>query len=151
MVALMTTSSMTSEILQKIISTVTYRDDRWIRLYVCKTVSTRLQPVRLDNTLVFIDCTTHKAEVGYIDFTGFSDVKEFHIDYFEVHELYRKQGYGREMFAWIEGYARRKGMQTIYITPYKSAIQFWTKMGFRPSTYECDEMIKRLPQYPLKT
>lgn len=135
---------MTSEILQKIISTAAYRDDRWIQLYVYKTLSTRLQPVRFDNTVVFIDCTAYKAEVGYVDFTVLPEVKEFHIDYFEVHELYRKHGYGREMFDWIEAYARRKGMQTIYITPYESAIQFWTKMGFRPTTYECDEMSKTL-------
>lgn len=141
---------MTSEMLQKIISTVTYRNDRWIRLYVYKTVSTRLQPVRIDNTMVFINCTTHKAEVGYVDFTVVPDFKEFHIDYFEVHELYRKQGYGREMFVWIENFARRKGIQTIYITPYKSAIQFWTKMGFRPATYECDEMIKTLSPHTPK-
>ena len=142
--SLIATQAMTSEILQKIISTVAYRDDRWIRLYMYKTVSTRLQPVRFDNTVVFIDCTAHKAEVGYVDFTVLPEVKEFHIDYFEVHEIFRKQGYGREMSAWIEDFARRKGMQTIYITPYKSAIQFWKKMGFRPTTYECDEMIKTL-------
>ena len=142
---------MTSEMLQKIISTVTYRDDRWIRLYVYKTVSTRLQPIRIDNTMVFIDCTTHKAEVGYVDFTVLPDVNEFHIDYFEVHELYRKQGYGREIFGWIEDFARRKGMQTIYITPYKSVIRFWAKMGFKPTTYECDEMIKMLHQHSPKT
>jgi ribosomal protein S18 acetylase RimI-like enzyme len=97
--SLIATQAMTSEILQKIISTVAYRDDRWIRLYMYKTVSIRLQPVRFDNTVVFIDCTAHKAEVGYVDFTVLPEVKEFHIDYFEVHEILRKQGYGREMSA----------------------------------------------------
>lgn len=136
--------------LQKIISTVSYRDDRWIRLYVYKTLSTRLQPIRIDNTVVFIDCTTHKSEVGYTDFTILTEVKEFHIDYFEVHELFRKQGYGREMFMWMEHYAKRKGLQTIYLTPYKSAIRFWMKMGFIPINSECDEMVKTLHPHAMK-
>ncbi len=136
--------SMKSEILQKILSVVAYSNDRWIKLYVFKNSSTRLHPVRIDNTIVFMDNTLHKDEVGYVDFTSLAGVKEFHIDYFEVHEMYRRQGYGREIFMWIENYAKHKGMQTIYLTPYESAIKFWIKMGFFPASNKSDEMIKKL-------
>lgn len=138
------TQSTRSEILQKILATVAYNEARWIRLYVYKTPSTRLHPVRVDNTIVFIDCTINKDEVGHVDFTILDDVKECYIDYFEVRETYRKQGYGREIFSWIEHYAKRKGMKTIYLTPYESAINFWRKMGFLAASPNNDEMIKTI-------
>ena len=73
--------------------------------------------------------------------------KEFHIDYFEVHTLYQRQGYGREIYHWIENYAQRKGMRTMYLTPNKSAIRFWIRMGFVLISNDSDEMMKTITSH----
>jgi GNAT superfamily N-acetyltransferase len=109
--------------------------------------SSRLRPIRLDNTIIFIESNIIKDEVGYVDFIQLDHEKEFHIDYFEVHTRYQRQGYGREIYHWIENYAKRKGMHTMYLTLYKSAIRFWIKMGFVPISNESDEMVKSLTSH----
>ena len=91
-----------------------------------------------------MECTTIKDEVGHVTFTALADIKEFYIDYFEVHDIYRGQGYGSEIFNWIEAYAKRKGMRTIFLTPYQSAVNFWVKMGFSHPSRDSDEMLKTL-------
>jgi GNAT superfamily N-acetyltransferase len=111
---------------------------------VYKNGSSRLRPIRIDNTIIFLECNIIKDEVGYVDFMTLDHEKEFHIDYFEVHTLYQKQGYGREIYHWIENYAKHKGIRTIYLTPYKSAVRFWIKLGFLPISHDSDEMIKTI-------
>jgi GNAT superfamily N-acetyltransferase len=138
-----------SEVLQKVIASINYSPDNWINVVVYKTGSSRLRPIRIDNTIIFLECDIIKDEVGYVDFMTLAYEKEFHIDYFEVHTLYQRQGYGREIYLWIENYAKRKGMHTMYLTPYNSAIRFWIKMGFVPISNESDEMVKSLiPHVP---
>lgn len=133
-----------SELLQKVFTSINYSPDPWINIYMYKTASRRLHPIRIDNTIIFIECNIIKDEVGYVDFMVLVHEKELHIDYFEVHTLYQRQGYGREIFHWIEQYATRKGMRTIYLTPYKSAVRFWIKMGFVPTSNDSDEMMKTI-------
>ena len=57
-----TVESMRSEILRKIVSVVAYHDADWIRLYVYKNTSIRLNPIRVEKTIVFLDCATSKEE-----------------------------------------------------------------------------------------
>lgn len=133
-----------SEVFHKIFTSINYGPDRWIKFYVYKTGSTRLHPIRFDNTIVFLECNVFNDEIGYVDFMLLAHEKEFHIDYFEVHSPYQRQGYGREIYDWIEHYAKRKGLQTINLTPYKSAVNFWMKMGFLPISHDSDEMMKTI-------
>ena len=48
------------------------------------------------------------------------------------------------MCDWVEGYARRRGIKKIILTPYNSALGFWQRMGFRPLSRQKWEMIKVL-------
>jgi len=104
----------------------------------------RLQPIKRDDRIVFVDRERCYSLRGYVRFTAYRDGGELYIDYFEVWEPFRGVGYGREMWDWVEEYARRRGMKRIILTPYNSAVGFWRKMGFRSLSRQAYEMVKVL-------
>jgi GNAT superfamily N-acetyltransferase len=113
-------------------------------LYPYRTPTRRLQPLRYREGVLFRDVDTSADEVGHVCLTAFPADRELYIDYFEVAAAFRGQGYGREMYQWVEGYARRRGMRQILLTPYDSALPFWLRMGFRVISTETYEMMKPL-------
>lgn len=112
-------------------------------VYPYRTPTVRLQPIRYREGIVFRDLNTSFDEVGHVCFTAFPEYKELYIEYFEVDAACRGKGYGREMYGWVEGYARRRGMRQIILTPYDAAVSFWIKMGFSMRLME-SEMVKTL-------
>ena len=113
-------------------------------LYAYKTPMLRLQPFRYAYGIVFRDLSMSLEEVGHVCINAFPKAKELNIEYFEVDKRFRGMGYGREMYEWMEGYARRRGMKQIILSPKESAEGFWRKMGFkRPSMFML-EMAKAL-------
>ena len=113
-------------------------------LYAYRTTTVRLQPIRYRNGIVFRDLDTSFDEMGHVCFTAFRRDGELYIEYFEVGEPFRGLGYGREMYEWVEKYARRRGLRQIILTPYDSAVSFWIRMGFRVFSKEPYEMVKTL-------
>jgi GNAT superfamily N-acetyltransferase len=100
-------------------------------LYVYRTHTLRLQPLRYEYGIVFRERSTIWDEVGRVCFNFFPKDKEAYIEYFEVDEAFRGMGYGREMYEWVEEYAKRRGMKQIKLNPRDSAVGFWRKMGFK--------------------
>ena len=103
-------------------------------LYAYKTPTLGLQPFRYAYGIVFRDRGMIYDEVGHICINAFPKDRDLFIEYFEVDERFRVMGYGREMYEWVEGYARRRGMERIIIYPKESAEGFWEKMGFKWSS-----------------
>lgn len=100
-------------------------------LYVYRTPTLRLQPLRYAYGIVFRERGTIWDEVGRVCLNFFPKEKEAYIEYFEVDECFRGMGYGREMYEWVEEYAKRRGMEQITLNPHDSAVGFWRKMGFK--------------------
>jgi GNAT superfamily N-acetyltransferase len=100
-------------------------------LYVFRTATRRLQPIRRGGDIEFLTHETRPSKVGVIscDIDAQND-EELFIEYFGVEKDFRGQGYGREMAEWVERYAWRRGMQQIALVAHDSAIAFWSKMGF---------------------
>lgn len=112
-------------------------------LYPYRTPTVRLQPIRYKEGIVFRDLGMSFDEVGHVCLTAFPEYKELYIEYFEVKAAFRGLGYGREMYEWVEAYARRRGMRQIILAPYDDAVSFWRRMGFRMRPMEA-EMVKTL-------
>ncbi|ALV62926.1 hypothetical protein ADU37_CDS12270 [Thermococcus sp. 2319x1] len=58
-----------------------------------------------------------------------------HIDVLEVHKSFRGKGVGRAIVEFVEGLAREKGCELVTVTPEKSAIGFYEKLGIRDVLY----------------
>lgn len=58
-----------------------------------------------------------------------------HIDVLEVHKSFRGKGVGRAIVEFVEGLAREKGCELVTVTPEKSAIGFYEKLGIRDVFY----------------
>ncbi len=112
--------------------------------YLYRTPTRRLQPIRYREGIVFRDLGESFDEVGHVCLTAFSAYKEMYIEYFEVDAAFRGLGYGREMYEWVEAYARRRGIHQIMLTPYDTAVSFWSRMGFSVFSTEPYEMAKTL-------
>jgi GNAT superfamily N-acetyltransferase len=113
-------------------------------MYPYRTPTLRLQPIRYREGIVFRDLGTGYDEVGHVCLTAFPEDRALYIDYFEVDAAFRGRGYGREMYQWVEAYARRLGLRQILLTPYDSALLFWIRMGFTVFSKETYEMMKTL-------
>ena len=113
-------------------------------LYAYRTTTSRLQPIRQGNEVVFRDLSMSFDEVGHVCINALPKDRELYIEYFEVDESFRGMGYGREMYEWVEGYARWRSMKQIILYPKGSSVGFWWKMGFKwPSMFRF-EMAKAL-------
>jgi GNAT superfamily N-acetyltransferase len=111
-------------------------------LYAYRTPTLRLQPFKCAYGIVFRDLSMSFDEVGHVCFNAFPKDRELRIEYFEVDEHFRRMGYGREMYAWVEKYAKRRGMEQIILSPNDSAVGFWQKMGFKWLSKLRFEMVK---------
>ena len=100
-------------------------------LYTYRTMTPRLQPIRHGNEIVFRNLSMSFDEVGHVCFNALPKDRELNIEYFKVDERFRGMGYGREMYEWVEGYARWRSMKQIILYPKGSAVGFWRKMGFK--------------------
>lgn len=68
--------------------------------------------------------------VGYVRL-NLRNKKELNIDFLEVYTPFRKKGYGREIYQWIESYAKRRGINKVTVISYEEAVGFWEKMGLK--------------------
>ena len=112
--------------------------------YLYRTPTRRLQPIRCREGIAFRDLGASFDEVGHVCLTPVPAYKELYIEYFEVDAAFRGLGYGREIYEWVEAYARRRGMRQIILTPYDAAVSFWSRMGFSVFSKEPYEMVKTL-------
>jgi GNAT superfamily N-acetyltransferase len=111
-------------------------------LYAYKTPTLRLQPFRYAYGIVFRDMSMSFEEVGHVCFNAFPKDRDLNIEYFEMDERFRGMGYGREMYEWMEGYAWRRGMEQIILSPHDSAVGFWRKMGFKCPLGLCSKWLR---------
>ena len=66
------------------------------------------------------------------------------LDHFKVADDLQGKGYGREMYQWLENYARERAVIRITLHSYTLATGFWEKMGFKPDTLKTGDMVKVL-------
>ena len=67
-----------------------------------------------------------------------------HIDHFKVADDLQGKGYGREMYQWLENYARERGVIQVILHVYQPTTGFWEKMGFKPDGLKKGNMVKVL-------
>jgi len=95
--------------------------------------SKRLHGVKIEefeDTIYFKSKREKGSIIGYARLnTPKSD--ELNIDFFEVYKPLRKNGYGREIYRWLEDYARRRGIKMITVISLDEATGFWRKMGLK--------------------
>jgi len=48
-----------------------------------------------------------------------------------VYEPFRKKGYGREIYEWVESYAKERGTEKITVISLEEAVGFWRKVGLK--------------------
>lgn len=70
------------------------------------------------------------STIGYVRLNT-PNRDELNIDFLEVYKPFRKKGYGREIYRWIEGYAKRRGIRKITVISLEDAVGFWVKMGLK--------------------
>jgi GNAT superfamily N-acetyltransferase len=71
-----------------------------------------------------------------------------HIDVLEVHKNFRGKGVGRAIVEFVEGLAREKGCELVTVTPEKSAIGFYEKLGIRDVLYSAGFVEFDLSSFP---
>lgn len=99
-----------------------------------KIITKRLQAIKYGDLVFFRDSRGRNLNArGYVDI-HFS-AKELYINYLEVAPGLERQGYGREIYEWVENYAQKKGTIWIFLTTYGSATEFWEKMGFKQNEH----------------
>ena len=111
--------------------------------YTYRRTTSNLQPVRHDDRIVFLDHHNDRIEVGNVCLQVHRD-RSMYVESFEVNKPIMGFGYGREIYKWVEAYARRRGMRRITLIPYDNVVRFWSKMGFNLSSWDKDEMVKVL-------
>lgn len=83
-----------------------------------------------DDTIYFRPKRENGSIIGYARLnTPNSD--ELNIDFLEVYKPLRKKGYGREIYRWLEDYAKRKGIKKITVISLEEATGFWARMGLK--------------------
>jgi len=95
--------------------------------------SKRLEAVKYEqynDTIYFKPKANGTHLVGYLRF-NLRNKEELNIDFLEVYEPFRKNGYGREIYEWIESYAKERGIKKITVISLEDAIGFWMKMGLK--------------------
>jgi diamine N-acetyltransferase len=73
-----------------------------------------------------------EEEIGYLAYTEETDNSLF-LSKIYIKKEYRNRGKGREMFAFILGQARKRGLKTVQLTVNKNntaSIEKYLKMGF---------------------
>ncbi|RLF83517.1 GNAT family N-acetyltransferase [Thermococci archaeon] len=71
-----------------------------------------------------------------------------HIDVLEVHKNFRGNGVGRTVVKFIEELAPKKGCELITVTPEKSAIGFYEKLGIRDILHDASFVEFDLSSFP---
>lgn len=98
-----------------------------------ETTPRRLQAVEYkeyDDTIYFEAKDDGTRTVGYVRF-NFSGLRGLNIDFLEVYKPFRGKGYGREIYQWLEDYAKNRGIKKITAISYEEAVGFWEKMGLK--------------------
>ncbi|MCK4953547.1 GNAT family N-acetyltransferase, partial [Candidatus Bathyarchaeota archaeon] len=80
--------------------------------------------------------------IGFLELVFNTNVLQ--LDHFKVTDDLQGKGYGREMYQWLETYAKENAVKRITLHSYKLATGFWEKMGFAPNDLEKGNMIKVL-------
>ena len=109
--------------------------------------TTRLQVVMYDNAcadlFLFGDRNGRQfMPIGFLELV--IDTTVLQIEHFKVADDLQGKGYGREMYRWLENYARENAVMRITLHAYEPATGFWKKMGFKLTDLKKGDMVKDL-------
>ena len=109
--------------------------------------TSRLQVVMYDNACAYLFLFGDRSgnqfmPIGFLELV--LDRNVLQIDHFKVADDLQGKGYGREMYQWLENYARENAVMRIALHVYKPATGFWKKMGFRSNYIIKGDMVKDL-------